>query len=154
MENFDRNRVKEFVNEAKQNHIKSYISHLPVHAFESFSNYNSVKSSAIAGLVSKLTNYLLFFLTIMILHGLLISIIELISFIKTLIKKKKADWLRLGLGVFILSTILLAIFGTNGEFARTAITALPFMFVAFAIYIEWFFDRITNTLSNKSRGKR
>ena len=151
MENFDRNRVKEFVNEAKLNHIKSYIVHIPLHTFESFSSYNCIKSSAIASLVSQITNNLLFFLTITVLHSLLVSMIELLSFIKILIKQKKADWIRLGLGVFILSTVLLSIFGTNAEYARTAITALPFIFVAFAVYVEWFFNRIINTLSDKSK---
>lgn len=149
MENFDRNRVKEFVNEAKSNYIKSYTMLIPSHTFESFSSYSCVKNSAIAHLVSQITNNLLFFLTITLLHSLLVSMIELLSFVIILIRKKKADWMRLGLGVFILSTILLSIFGTNAEFARTAITALPFMFVAFAVYIEWFSSRIINTLCCK-----
>lgn len=151
MENYDRNRVKKFVNEAKLNHLKSYIIHIPLNTFESFSSYKCIKSSAIASLVSQITDNLLFFLNITVLHSLLVSLIELLSYIIILIKQKKADWIRLGLGVFILSTVLLSIFGTNGEFARTAITALPFMFVAFAVYVEWFFNRIINTLSDKSK---
>ena len=79
MENFDRNRVKEFVNEAKRNHIKSYIVRLPLNTFESFSSYNNKKNSAIAILVSQITNNVLFFLTITVLHSLIASMIELLS---------------------------------------------------------------------------
>ena len=153
MEHYDRNRVKEFVNESKTKHIRSYIVCIPLNTFESFSSsqYNCIKSSAIARGLSQITNNLLFFLTITVLHSLLISMIELLSFIIILIKKKKADWIRLGLGVFILSTVLLSIFGTNAEFARTAITAIPFMFVAFAAYIECLFNHVIHRLTDKSK---
>jgi len=97
-------------------------------------------------LLSIISNNSLFFVTLTVLHSFVISVIELLSFIVILIKKKKADWLKLGLGTFILATILLSITGTNGEFARTAITALPFTFVALATYANGLCSRIIDKL--------
>lgn len=144
MENYDRNRVKQFVNESKSNHLKSYLLSIPFNVFYSYSSDKNIKSSTMAKLFSIVTDNSLFFLTFTVFHSLIISVVELLSFVVILIKKKKVEWLRLGLGVYILSTILLSIFGTNGEFARIAITALPFMFVAIAIYINCFCSKIHN----------
>ena len=59
-------------------------------------------------------------------------------FRSVLIRKKTILWLRIGLGSLILSTIYLSLHGTNFEYARTAITALPFVFAAFSLYLDKF----------------
>ena len=142
MENYDRGRVQQFVNESKRTHLNSYLFRIPLNLLDSYSSIKKVYASRITRFLSDVVNSSLFFLTFTIIHSLLIAFVELLSFIVILLKKKRIEWLRLGLGVYVLFTVLLSIFGTNGEFARSAITALPFVFVAIAIYLDWFCVRI------------
>lgn len=146
LENYDRDRVVQFVNQSKMSNLKNYLVKIPFNILGSYSSANTVKSSSLPALLSNISNNSLFFVTLTVLHSFVISVIELLSFIVILIKKKKADWLKLGLGTFILATILLSIIGTNGEFARTAITALPFTFVALATYANGLCSRIIDKL--------
>lgn len=143
MENFDRSRVKEFVNEAKHNNLKSYLGSMLCRISESYSSYNSVEDTHIANPISWITDNAVSFLSLNIFHSLLIAFAEFISYITILIKKKKSVWIRLGLGIYILLTVLLSLFGTNAEFARTAITCVPFMFVALSMYAECFVNLVT-----------
>lgn len=136
MENFDRSRIVEFVNEAKRNNLIRYIIKIPNHFFDQYITYSSMKLSGLPLWIARIADNMLFFLEFTLLHTLVISLIEIVSFFVSLIKKKKTEWIRLGLGVYMFATICLSVFGTNADFARTAITAVPFMFVAIAIYIE------------------
>lgn len=136
MENFDRDRIAEFVQEAKADNFLAYIIRVPLKLFNSYASYNTLNKTTLSSLITQTVDYTLFFLKFTMLHSVIIALIEVIAFLVTLIKKKKTEWIRLGLGVYLFATIFLSIFGTNTDFARTAITAVPFMFVAIAIYIE------------------
>lgn len=143
MENYDRSRVEQFVDESKSNHLKQNLIRIPLNVLDSYSCYLTTKSSPRSlSILSALFNNSLFFINITVVHSLIVSVVELLAFVVIRIKKKKTEWIRLGLGALILSTILLSIFGTNGDFARTAITCLPCMFAAVALHIDWFSARI------------
>ncbi len=150
MEGFDRDRVKAFVDEAIEKNLKSYLIDVPGHFFDGYFSYNKVKETRIAELISGTMSCSFFFLSITVLHSFIISITELISYGVIFRKKKRSDWIRLGLGIYILATVLLSVFGTNSEFARAAITSLPFMFVAFSIYADWFFKQIAKHLPKQT----
>lgn len=136
MGNFDRDRVAQFVSEAKMNNLSLYITKIVSNLFYRYESISVINGLPLSIWVTSLFENLLFFLEFSIIHSLIISLIEIVIFLVALIKKKKTDWIRLGLGVYVLATIFLSVFGTNADFARTAITSIPFMFVAIAMYID------------------
>ena len=141
MENYDRARLVRFADEAKARHRAAYLAGLVYHAFEAFTSRNSLKEGNLPTLVSGLAEYGLFFLRFSLVHALLAALIEGLVFLRALFRRRRAEWLRLGLCALIGSTALLSILGTCGSYARTAITLLPFLFAALALWGEALLDR-------------
>ena len=75
-----------------------------------------------------------------VLHGVVIGLLEMLAFLIVLIKRKYAHWIHLGLSVFVLGTTFLSMFGTNGEFGRTAITMYPMLIVSIAVWFSILLD--------------
>lgn len=146
--NFSPDRVKAFVKESKRNHYGAYLARMIPNMFEEYSTtrYKQMKDSKIAQTMSGALDETFSMIHLNIFHTLIVSLIELLVFVVLLIKKKELDWIRLGLGAFILSSIVLSLFGTNLEYARTAITALPFAFAAVALYLDHLTGRFSKTV--------
>ncbi len=136
MENYPRDRIVRFVSEAKRLHLRAYLAGLIYHAFERFDSRYKLREGNLAALVSGLGEYGLFFLHFSLVHCLLAALIEGLAFLLQWIRQKRICWIRLGLCVLPAATCLLSIVGTCGSYARTAITALPFLFAAFALWAE------------------
>lgn len=137
MENYDRDRVVKFVDESNRCNVTSKILQFVYRSCESFSALCTYRSSLLPDIIKVTSDSGVFFLDISLLQSLFVAFIELIVFFSLLLHKKKADWIRLGLGTYIGATVLLSLLGTNAEFARTAQTSLPFMFVAIGLYVDW-----------------
>lgn len=142
METYDRDRVVDFVNEAKRNNFLSYLILPCLNLVDEYTSYSSAKTSSFAQLFISFAGNLVFFFRITLLHSFLIGLWELFTFVMILIRKKKVTWVRCGLGVYLLATVAYSLFGTCGEFARTALTAIPFMFIAIGLYIHHFSDHV------------
>lgn len=146
METFSREEVKSFVDVSMKNHRDLNIYRILTSALDEFSmtRYNRVAYDR-----GTQTLYNILTVTSLISFNLIplivIALIEVVVFFYNLLRKKKQEWIRLGLGAFIMSTVVLALVGTNDEYARTAITSLPFMFTALGLYIS----AIVNKLSHR-----
>lgn len=81
--------------------------------------------------------------TIRFIHVYIISILEFVIVIFGLIKRKDV-WIHLGIGSFLMSICITSIWGTCGEFGRTAICVLPYVYFAVAIYVEFLYGKIVN----------
>ena len=148
MNNFSRDRIDSFVSECMKNHFKSHILSFVKNTNEEFKAYQTPAGNSIASLLNSLLDSTVFFLHITLLQGMIIGFFELVIFVTVLIRKKLVDWVHLGLAAFILSTGLLALMGTNAEFARTSITMIPFMFVSVGLWVKMLFSRFVD----KSKG--
>ena len=146
---YSNDRVKAFVKESLGNHKSSNMLRLIPNMFEYYSTtqYRKVRSTDSAQILMLFLDDAQSLFSLNIFHTIIVSLIELIVFVSVLIRKKTILWLRIGLGACILSTIYLSLHGTNFEYARTAITVLPFVFAAFSLYL----DRFAKTLENISR---
>lgn len=138
MENYDRDRIVAFVDESMAGKTVPRTIDTVLNSFDEFVPYNTHKDTLYGNVIYGSAD--VNFLKLSLLHSLLITGLELLIFLAQALRKKKADWVRLGLGTYIGATVLLSLLGTNGEFARTAITALPFMFVAIGLYLDRFTD--------------
>ncbi len=141
MNNFSRERIDTFVSECLKNYFKSHILSFIKNTNEEFKAYQTPSGNSIASLLNSLLDSTVFFLHITLLHGMIIGFFELVIFVIILIRKKFADWVHLGLAGFILSTGLLALIGTNAEFARTSITMIPFMFISVGLWINLLYTK-------------
>ena len=141
MSNYDRNRIVDFVNESKIKNIKPYIFNLISNTFENYSSYTLPMEGFKYTTGNKLIKFSIFTINLSVLQTIFIALIEFAVFFWLLIKKKRTDWIRLGLAVFIIAGIILSLIGTNAEYARTAITSLPFIFVSLSL--------LCNNLINK-----
>lgn len=143
MESYDRARIERFVDEAMSANFTAYLKSTPEKYMGVFSaNYQGGKNGTLASLVRTIPVLLLPLPRLGMLQALLISVAELAVYFVLLLRKKQSQWLHLGFGALILATCLLALFGTNGEFARTAITVYPMLFGVFAIWIDRAMARI------------
>lgn len=148
MESYERDRIERFVNDSIENNRISHYSFVVMNLFDdySFGEYYILKNDSYITMYFYLPVHILIssfpLLEMNLLFAFWVSLAEISIFLLTLLIKKKKLWIRLGLGVYIASTVWLAITGTNDEFARTALTALPFVFVAFALYIASLFALI------------
>ena len=138
MDKFSRDDVKAFVDVSMKNHRLINIQRMISNSNDKFitNRYISISYDRNTDILYSVLNDFISVITITMLHAFIVSIIEIILFFRYLLKNKEAKWIRLGLGAFILSTVLLSLIGTNDEYARTAITALPFMFVALSFYLK------------------
>ncbi len=129
MDNYDRDRVKEFVAQSRKAHKKDLFDfYIDSAAHYGFSSYKYVPENKF------IKRMMRDFDTVdpineNLIQCFYIAIAELILLVIFIIRKRKINWLHLGFCGFILVTFMLSITGTNGEFARTAITALPFMYI-------------------------
>ena len=140
MNNFSRERINAFVSECKRNNFKDYILST-FYVNEEFTSYQIVLSSGIAKTLKSFLDSTILFIHITLIQGMIIGFFELVIFVIILIRKKFADWVHLGLAGFILSTGLLALIGTNAEFARTSITMIPFMFISVGLWINLLYTK-------------
>ena len=144
MNNYDIGRISDFVRESKQNNTRLYTKEIISHVYGKFESYNCLKGNITLIKINKFFYQTIFSFYLTLLQSIFISIVEFLSFAFILLKQRKIEWMRLGLSIFIISTVLLSVFGTNSEFPRTSITALPFMFVALAIWSADIVCRIRN----------
>ncbi len=80
------------------------------------------------------------FVFITFAHCYICIIIQLILSIYKWIKSKQVPWINLGLFAFPLVIIISTFIGTNGEFMRTAICAVPFTYISIAMLADKLFD--------------
>lgn len=64
------------------------------------------------------------------IHGILLGVWLLIITITNLIKKKKLCWIASGLGIFIFGIFTSTMIATCGEYIRTMIHIIPFIFIS------------------------
>ena len=139
MHNFDRERVSEFVAESKRANFKEYLISLryaPMAGFDA--GYERLKDGNISTLTNVFVKVIMPSVDIYLLQGILIGCVELAIFFVILIKKKYPHWIHLGCATVIIATGLLSVFGTNAEYARTALTMYPVLYVVFAMWAEGF----------------
>lgn len=85
--------------------------------------------------------------TIRFIHIYLICVIELVIIVKNLLKRKDT-WVHLGIAGFLLSISLTSIWGTCGEWGRTAICVLPYAYLAIAIYMQFLIEKIVKNYNS------
>ncbi len=80
------------------------------------------------------------FVFITFTHCYICIIIQLILSIYKWIKSKQVPWINLGLFAFPLVIIISTFIGTNAEFMRTAVCAVPFTYISIAMLADKLFD--------------
>ena len=153
--------ISDYVDNCKRNNKMAYLKYyimtlyymMPLSPFENIyygtNIYNcnylyadelfiSVTSKEIGGFLLKTIS--VFAGEIRYVHLYLLLIILIIQ----LKKNVKLSWLYLGLIMFILANILLAVYGTCGEFGRTSICVIPYSYVAVAIILNDLRKGLTN----------
>lgn len=127
--------IKELTAYCKKENMKEYIDHIIClnneHASVMFESYildadNNYLQKAVRGLFSFIT----------FAHIYIVIIIELILLIYNWIKNKKVPWIHCGLFGFTFVIIYSSFIGTCAEYMRTAICALPFVYVSIATYAD------------------
>lgn len=89
----------------------------------------SVSAKNIRNILEKGTNI------IRPIHGILLALAVGITAIFDLVKKKKVCWISVGLFTFIYGIFLSTVFLTCGEYIRTMIHIIPFLYIAIAFLI-------------------
>ncbi len=141
MEHYDHARINAFVADAKQAHLQEYLTFLSNTTRARFYGLKTYREdSGMAAYEGVLLPQ-----TFTLLHAIFIGVAELMLFVFLLIKRKQPFWLHLGLAGFLLATGLLAVFGTNADFARTAQTLLPFVYAAAGLWAHMLLDRLVKT---------
>lgn len=138
MDKFSREDVKDFVDVSMKNHRLLNIQRMISNSVDVYSTdrYIHIGYDRNTEVLYTFLNDFFSVVNFTVLHTLSVSIAEIYIFFNNLRKKKVTDWIRLGLGGFMLSTVMLSLIGTNDEYSRTAITALPVMFIALSIYLN------------------
>ena len=145
---YDRDRIERFIDEAKSENLFNYLVFVIKSSQSSLlSAYKSVKGTMPSRILRIIQTTVAPVVKLTVAHGVLIGMLEMLLFLIVLLKRKYAHWLHLGLSAFILATTVLSLFGTNGEFGRTAITMYPMLLVTVAMW----FSRI---LDHKRLGKK
>lgn len=125
--------IKELTAYCKKENMKEYVDHIIClnneHASVMFESYildadNNYLQKAVRGIFSFIT----------FAHIYIVIIIELILLIYNWIKNKKVPWIHCGLFGFTLVIVYSSFIGTCAEYMRTAICALPFVYVSIATY--------------------
>ncbi len=143
MNNFDRDRINDFISEAKAANMKDYLFSLRHGTFTYFSSpYERTSGGVISLLLRAFIKRIIPSINIYLLQGLLVGFVEIVIYAIILIKKKYSSWMHLGFAIMILVTGMLSVLGTNAEFARTAITMFPMLFVVFGIWANRIIDVI------------
>jgi len=70
-------------------------------------------------------------------HAYLIVGIEALVAVFLWIKRKSPPWIHLGLFAFLSALLFTTFYGTCGEYERTMICILPFMYIAVALFFKW-----------------
>lgn len=145
--------ISDYVDNCKSNNKMAYLKYyimtlyymMPLSPFENIyygtNIYNcnylyadelfiSVTSKEIGGFLLKTIS--VFAGEIRYVHLYLLLIILIIQ----LKKNVKLSWLYLGLIMFILANILLAVYGTCGEFGRTSICVIPYSYIAVSVILN------------------
>ena len=142
MGNYDRNRIEDFVNDSKNQNIAEYMSNMIYNTFDNYKSYIESNEDEKVDPINGFIEFTLFTISFSVLQTAFIALIEFAVFLYVLIKKKRTDWIRLGLAVFIIAGVILSVVGTNGEYARTAITSLPFVFTSLSLLCYNMVNRI------------
>ena len=103
-----------------------------------FSNYSfkivNSKFQLLSSALMKLFEFVTF------AHSYLAILIEFILLVYLWIKDKKVPWIHFGLFAFPLIIIVSSFVGTNSEFMRTALCAVPFTYISLAIFADMLFS--------------
>lgn len=141
MENFDRERIANFVSESKNANLKEYLLSLrDATSYMLSCGYEKIQDGNISSFIYTFVNSAPLEINLNVLQGILIGLTEFVLFIFILLNKKRIDWLHLGFSAFILSTCFISIFGTNAEFGRTAITIYPMLFIVITMWMNKIFN--------------
>ncbi len=124
--------------QCKLNNIKGYlrylvnltVSNMPVE----FSSYSFTTINSSVNIINQFISSSINIITFASVY--LAIIIEFIIFIYKWIKDKKIPWLDGGLFAFPLVIVASTFIGTNAEFMRTAICAVPFTFITYILLIS------------------
>ena len=79
------------------------------------------------------------------IHIYIVALAEIINVIWGGLKKKDV-WFHLGLASFMTLIVLSSVWGTCGEWGRTAICVLPYFYISCGLCIQWLYDRIKNKI--------
>lgn len=132
-ERFDHARVARFVKEALYRNPVQYVLYLCKVVRRT---YNQSFSAATAGENGNLIAYLI---ALKLLPsytfgcGILLAAIMCGFWLYSLLKRRHFSWIYFGLFVFIAAQYIISVIGTNAEFPRTAIGAVPFIVLALFI---------------------
>jgi hypothetical protein len=129
MENYDRPRINTFVNEIKRSHPVAYLKGLG-HMVSPRAGYFDSYAAWKLGIIAKLFAVYHLVFSPPFMSGVWLGVLLFSILLYRGVRRKKCEWLYLGCVVFITFTYCVSVFGTNSEFPRTAITALPFMTLA------------------------
>ncbi len=124
--------------QCKLNNIKGYlrylvnltVSNMPIE----FSSYSFTTINSSVNIINQFISSSINIITFASVY--LAIIIEFIIFIYKWIKDKKIPWLDGGLFAFPLVIVASTFIGTNAEFMRTAICAVPFTFITYILLIS------------------
>lgn len=140
-EKFDFKEVKKFTNDLI---VKNPVGYLNVIikiirevSGEPFINYASLAFSESLDKILDFYSYYLSPFTITFAHGYRYAFLSLVFlFICAKLKKNVNAWVCLGSFSFISVSYLTSVLGTNAEFPRTAIFAVPYFFILLAVLFD------------------
>ena len=116
---------------------------MPDNSLAGFStNYTVFKTGKLVQWLETIPRLFVNLPRICLLQAMAVGAVELAVYVYLLLKKKTSCWIHLGFGAMIVATGILSLFGTNIEFARTAITAYPMIFAVFVIWVNAAMDAI------------
>ena len=135
MESFPRKKIVSFVRNAYLGNISSNIVRIIKNCKGSYGNYSSSSTilSKIARNLPRLTSLII---PCSMPVSVLIGLSGLFMFLACYWFQKNINWILLTSSTLVLITVMFALVGTNGEFPRTALTAVPIQIVLIAYISE------------------
>lgn len=133
--------IEDFTKECFSKNSSEYIDYFirlnKEHLSEKFSTYSF---KIVNAELQWLSNTMQIFTFVTFAHSYLAIFIEFLLLIYQWVRDKKVPWIHFGLFAFPLIIIVSSFVGTNAEFMRTSICALPFTYISLATFAEMLFS--------------
>lgn len=144
IETFGNRDVAQFVKEARNEHSVDYLLYLKQLVLEHYNipydayniyNHDFQKRVDLNTIVTSPFLFLKFH------HVYWIAIIEFIIVMWIIFKEKRIDLIHSGFFVFTAGILVSTFIGTCGEYMRTSLMVVPFSYIIFAYYLNYFIHR-------------
>lgn len=135
------NEVKSFTSSCYKNNFSQYISYLVNLSKTNLTvRYRDYSLKLVNSNLKWIRVVMKLFTFITLAQSYITILIEFVLLIYLWIKNKKVPWIHFGLFAFPLIIIISSFIGTNAEFMRTAICALPFTYISLIMFLDKLFS--------------